>query len=115
MVKTPADYLAKSPGMTMPSGYGFPTGPKPPAPAPPAGQYPGAVPEYGKPPGYGKPPNYHFAPEIDPQAQQQNAYMQYLAMQQAEQDKRNREAELFQIQSQYHTPRQSRIISLGGY
>jgi hypothetical protein len=104
---------------TQAPGYRAPA-PKPvTTPAAPIGQYPGPVPTYGKPPSYGAPPSYgppptyEFAP--DPKAKAQADMSALLAMKQAAQEEAARKAELFQIQSQWHAPRQSRMTLLGGY
>lgn len=101
--------------------YGFSNAPKPVAPAPPAGQYPGApptypgTPSYRFPTNYGGVPNYEFAPNVDSGVRAQNTQMLIQEMQRRQQEQELRAAELFQIQSQYQRPRQSRIMMLGGY
>jgi hypothetical protein len=104
---------------TQAPGYRAPASKAVTPPAPPAGQYPGPVPNYGTPPsygtppGYGAPPKYGFAP--NPELMRQSAQSAYLAYQQQQEEKAARDAELFQIRSQWHAPRQSRMTLLGGY
>jgi len=75
----------------------------------------GSVPTYGPNTNFGPAQTYAFAPYVDTVAQTQSNQMMTMMKAQLATEQQQRAAEIRQMRSQWHAPRQSRMTLLEGY